>query len=82
MRSVAPIATVYTQESVKRVDLAPQSNKICKKVKYPCKCFRSNIHFSSCVTNRRVCTDFPGTLVVKTWRSQCRGHRFDPWLGN
>ena len=26
--------------------------------------------------------DFPSGLVVKTSRSQCRGHGFDPWLGN
>ena len=25
---------------------------------------------------------FPGGPVVKTLRFQCRGHRFDPWLGN
>ena len=77
---------MYSQESVKQVDLALcfvlQSNKICKKVKYLHKCLGSNIHFSSCVINRRVSRDFPGTLVVKTWRSQYRGHRFDPWSGN
>ena len=26
--------------------------------------------------------DFPGVPVVKTPCSQCRGHGFDPWLGN
>ena len=26
--------------------------------------------------------DFPVCLEVKTLCSQCRGHRFDPWLGN
>ena len=26
--------------------------------------------------------DFPGGPVVKTPHSQCRGHGFDPWLGN
>ena len=26
--------------------------------------------------------DFPGGPVTKTLRSQCRGPRFDPWLGN
>ena len=28
------------------------------------------------------CWDFPGSPVVKTPSSQCRGHRFDPWSGN
>ena len=26
-----------------------------------------------------ICRDFPGGPVVKTLRSQCRGHGFDPW---
>ena len=26
--------------------------------------------------------NFPDVSVVKTLWSQCRGHRFDPWLGN
>ena len=26
--------------------------------------------------------DFPGSPVVKIWRFQCKGLRFDPWLGN
>ena len=26
--------------------------------------------------------DFPGGPVVKTLRSQCRRHGFDPWCGN
>ena len=26
--------------------------------------------------------DFPGGLVVKTPHFQCRGHGFNPWLGN
>ena len=26
--------------------------------------------------------DFPGSPVVKTLCSQCRGHGFNPWLGN
>ena len=26
--------------------------------------------------------DFHGSSVVKTPRSQCRGHGFDPWSGN
>ena len=26
--------------------------------------------------------DFPGDPVVKTPRSQCKGHRFHPWSGN
>ena len=26
-----------------------------------------------------VILDFPGSPVVKTPSSQCRGHRFDPW---
>ena len=26
--------------------------------------------------------DFPGGPVVKTLRPHCRGHRFNPWLGN
>ena len=26
--------------------------------------------------------DFPGGPVIKTPRSQCRGHRSGPWLGN
>ena len=26
--------------------------------------------------------DFPGGPVAKTLCSQCRGPRFDPWLGN
>ena len=26
--------------------------------------------------------DFPGSPVGETLRSQCRGPRFDPWLGN
>ena len=28
------------------------------------------------------CWDFPGSSVVKTPHFQCRGHRFNPWLGN
>ena len=32
---------------------------------------------------RKYCRrDFPGGPVVKTLRFHCRGHRFDPWLGN
>ena len=26
--------------------------------------------------------DFPGGPVVRAVCFQCRGHRFDPWLGN
>lgn len=26
--------------------------------------------------------DLPGSPLVKTLPSQCRVHRFDPWLGN
>ena len=26
--------------------------------------------------------DFLGGPVVKTWSFYCRGHGFDPWLGN
>lgn len=26
--------------------------------------------------------DFPGRPVVKTPHFQCKGHKFDPWLGN
>ena len=26
--------------------------------------------------------DFPGGAMDKTLHSQCRGPRFDPWLGN
>ena len=26
--------------------------------------------------------DFPGGPLVRTPRSHCRGHRFDPWSGN
>ena len=28
------------------------------------------------------CADFPGGSVVRTPRYHCRGHRFNPWLGN
>ena len=28
------------------------------------------------------CRNFPGGPVSKTLRSQCRGPRFNPWLGN
>ena len=31
---------------------------------------------------KRKLRDFPGGLVVKTLRSQCRGPRFNPWWGN
>ena len=27
-------------------------------------------------------SDSPGSLMVKTPCSQCRGHRFNPWSGN
>ena len=30
----------------------------------------------------RECGDFPGGPVVKTLHFHCRGHGFDPWLGN
>ena len=26
--------------------------------------------------------DFAGSLVVRTLCFHCRGHQFDPWLGN
>ena len=26
--------------------------------------------------------EFPGGVVVKTWSFNCRGHKFNPWLGN
>ena len=31
---------------------------------------------------KRLVTDFPGGPVVKTPCFHCRGHGFDPWLGN
>ena len=31
---------------------------------------------------RKGAWDFPGEPVVKTPHSQCRGPRFNPWLGN
>ena len=31
---------------------------------------------------RRASGDFPGGPVVKTRCSQCRGHQFNPWMGN
>ena len=30
----------------------------------------------------KVKRDFPGGPVVRSLSSHCRGHRFDPWLGN
>ena len=30
----------------------------------------------------KVKRDFPGCPVVRSLSSQCRGHRFDLWLGN
>ena len=32
--------------------------------------------------NDGVLREFPGGPVVRTLCFQCRGHRFDPWLGN
>lgn len=26
--------------------------------------------------------EFPGGPVVRTWLFHCRGHEFNPWLGN
>ena len=35
------------------------------------------------VTRKKTeCGDFPGGPVVKTPQFHCRGHGFDPWLGN
>ena len=36
----------------------------------------------TCLVKNPIRGDFPGSPVVKTLRSQFRGHRFDPWLGN
>ena len=33
-------------------------------------------------THKNHCPDFPGSPVVRTLHFYCRGHRFDPWLGN
>ena len=47
---------------------------------FPVKTPRNNIY--TCSTLRSMARDFPGVPVVKTPRFQCRGHRFDPCLGN
>ena len=39
-------------------------------------------HLSPLAVIKRQFEDFLGGPVVKTLHSQCRGHRFDPWLGN
>ena len=38
-----------------------------------------NVIFS---LKKRILRDFPGGIVDETPHSQCRGPRFDPWLGN
>ena len=36
----------------------------------------------NCCLKEKTMQDFPGGPVVKTLLSHCRGHRFNPWLGN
>ena len=44
---------------------------------------RNNIATNSIKTFKRVhIRDYPGGLLVKTLCFHCRGHGFDPWLGN
>ena len=42
---------------------------------------RGYFSFSTGGKEERV-EDFPGGPVIKTPHSQCRGHGFDPWLGD
>ena len=38
--------------------------------------------FVNLYDRREILWDFPGDPVAKTLHSQCRGLRFNPWLGN
>ena len=43
------------------------------------------VHLGKDEIGSLICTnsrDFPGSPVVKTLSFQCRGHGFNPWLGN
>ena len=42
----------------------------------------SDLIFPFVLIKMRQERDFPGGPVVKTSRFRCRGHGFDPWLGN
>ena len=44
----------------------------------PCTCGVD----AECADKTLATGDFPGGPVVKTLRFHCRGHGFDPWLGN
>ena len=62
------------KDGIKYMSLKIRVNKLSRR--HQVKTHEFHPHLKTCSR------DFPGGLVVRTLPFQCRGHGFDPWLGN